>query len=87
MRISHPHLEPIRGSKHISIQRSNTTQPLCMAGGRGRGAGGRVQEKLVGLGHKRSPQTCPLYEDIRKDPIAARASPYPRVTHSLRVYK
>lgn len=69
--------KPIGRSKHASRQRSNDTQPLHIAGGLG-------QEKLVGMGWENwGPQTHVLYEDIRKDPVAARASPHLRMAPSL----
>ena len=45
---------------------------------------GGWDRKLVGLGQEnRGPQTGPRSRDIRKDSAAVRASPYPRVAHSL----
>lgn len=60
--------EPIRGSKHIPpFREQNDTQ----------GAGG-WDRKSVGLGQeKRGRQAGPQFTDIRRDPVAAGASPYP----------
>lgn len=48
------------------------------------GARGLGQETLVGLGWENwGPQIHPLHGDIRKDPVSATASIYPRTVHSL----
>ena len=40
--------------------------------------GGGLGNKLVGMGQEnRGHQTGPQYRDIRKDPVAVDASPYP----------
>ena len=65
--------ESIREWKHAPIQRSKQhsafTHTHC-PGGLGQEVSGHGARELC-------PQTGPWYRDMRKDPVAARASPYP----------